>query len=390
MIPYGRQDIDDSDIAALVAVLKTDWLTQGPTVAAFEEALGGRVGARHAIAVSNGTAALHLACLALDLGHGDWLWTVPNTFVATANAARYCGANVTFVDIDPRTYVMSPEALAEKLRTAERDGTLPKVVAPVHFAGQSCDMETIGKLGQRYGFRILEDAAHAIGADYREGRVGDCRYSDVAAFSFHPVKVITTGEGGALTTNDAKLASRLADLRTHGITRDVERLEAADEGPWYYEQQALGFNYRLTDIQAALGLSQLKRLDAFVARRRSLAARYDQLLADLPLVVTPKQDPNGRSAFHLYPIWLRLDRLNQSRRQIFEALRGAGVGVQVHYIPVHLQPYYRRLGFKAGDYPNAEHYYAGAITLPLYAAMTDVQQDTVVTRLRDVLAATTA
>lgn len=389
MIPYGRQDIDDSDIAAVVAVLKGDWLTQGPAVGDFEKALAGRVGARHAIAVSNGTAALHLACLALDLGPGDRLWTVPNTFVATANAARYCGADVDFVDIDPRTYLMSPEALAEKLRTAERDGILPKVVAPVHFAGQSCDMETIGKLGQRYGFRILEDAAHAIGGDYREGKIGDCRYSDVAAFSFHPVKVITTGEGGALTTNDVKLASRLADLRTHGVTRNADRLEAVDEGPWYYEQQALGFNYRLTDIQAALGLSQLKRLDAFIARRRELAARYDELLADLPLV-TPKQDPNGRSAFHLYPIWLRLDRLNQSRRQIFEALRAAGVGVQVHYIPVHLQLYYRRLGFKKGDYPNAERYYEGAITLPLFAAMTDAQQETVVGRLRDVFAATVA
>ncbi len=276
---------------------------------------------------------------------------MPNTFVATANAARYCGADVAFVDIDPRTYLMSVEALAEKLETAERSGTLPKVVAPVHFAGQSCDMAAIGDLGRRYGFRILEDAAHAIGADYRDGKVGDCRYSDIAAFSFHPVKVVTTGEGGALSTNDPTLATRLAYLRTHGITRDPERIEAADEGPWYYEQQALGFNYRLTDIQAALGVSQMKRLDAFIARRRELAARYDRLLSELPLV-TPWQDPHGRSAFHLYPIRLRLERLNQSRREIFEALRAAGIGVQVHYIPVHLQPYYRRLGFKEGRFPG--------------------------------------
>jgi UDP-4-amino-4,6-dideoxy-N-acetyl-beta-L-altrosamine transaminase len=387
VIPYGRQDIDDQDVAAVVAALRSDWLTQGPAVPAFEQALAERVGARHVIAVSNGTAALHLACLALDLGPGDRLWTVPNTFVATANAARYCGADVAFVDIDPRTYLMSVDALAAKLAAAERSGTLPKVVAPVHFAGQSCDMTAIGELGRRYGFRILEDAAHAIGADYRDGKVGDCRYSDIAAFSFHPVKVVTTGEGGALTTNDQTLANRLADLRTHGITRDPKRMDAADEGPWYYEQQALGFNYRLTDIQAALGLSQMKRLDAFIARRRELAARYDRLLSDLPLV-TPWQDPEGRSAFHLYPIRLRLERLNRSRREIFEALRGAGIGVQVHYIPVHLQPYYRRLGSKEGDCPEAERYYAAAITLPLFAAMTDAEQDTVVDCLRDVFAAT--
>lgn len=389
MIPYGRQDIDDQDVAAVVAALKSDWLTQGPAVPAFERSLAERVGARHAIAVSNGTAALHLACLALDLGPGDRLWTVPNTFVATANAARYCGAEVGFVDIDSHSYLMSVEALAAKLEVAERAGMLPKVVAPVHFAGQSCDMKGIGDLGRRYGFRILEDAAHAIGADYRGGKVGDCRYSDIAAFSFHPVKVVTTGEGGALTTNNQILADRLYDLRTHGITRDPQRMEMADEGPWYYEQQLLGFNYRLTDIQAALGLSQMSRLDGFIARRRALAARYDRLLSELPLV-TPWQDPHGRSAFHLYPIWLRLERLNQSRREIFEALRAAGIGVQVHYIPVHLQPYYRRLGFKAGDYPQAERYYAGAITLPLFAAMTDAEQDIVVDCLRDVFARSVA
>lgn len=386
MIPYGRQDISDEDVAAVVAALKSDWLTQGPMVPAFEQAIAAHVGARHAIAVSNGTAALHLACLALDVGPGDCLWTVPNTFVATANAARYCGADVDFVDIDPRSYLMSVDALTTKLEAAERSGTLPKVVAPVHFAGQSCDMAAIGGLAQRYGFRVLEDAAHAIGADYRDGKVGDCRYSDIASFSFHPVKVVTTGEGGALTTNDRALATRLADLRTHGITRDPARLEATDEGPWYYEQHGLGLNYRLTDIQAALGVSQMKRLDAFVARRRELAARYDKLLRDLPLV-TPWQDPQGRSALHLYPIRLRLERLNQSRREVFEALRSAGIGVQVHYIPVHLQPYYRRFGFKEGDFPEAERYYASALTLPLFAAMTDAEQDTVVDCLRDVFAA---
>lgn len=385
MIPYGRQDINDDDVAAVVAVLKSDWLTQGPTVRAFEQAIAKSVGARHAIAASNGTAALHVACLALGMGRGDLLWTVPNTFVATANAARYCGADVDFVDIDPHTYLMSVEALERKLVAAERHGRLPKIVAPVHFAGQSCDMRAIHALGQRFGFRIIEDAAHAIGADYLDGKVGDCRYSDVAVFSFHPVKIVTTGEGGALTTNDPDLAIRLTELCTHGITRDEARMNGPPDGPWYYQQIALGFNYRLTDIQAALGLSQMKRLKSFVDRRRALAAQYDERLVGLPLH-TPRQDPNGRSAYHLYPIRLRLERMNRSRREIFDALRASGIGVQIHYIPVHLQPYYRALGFKEGDFPEAEKYYGTTITLPLFAAMTDAEQDTVVDCLRDIFA----
>ncbi len=380
MIPYGRQDIDADDIAAVVAVLKSDWITQGPAIPAFEQSLKSYVGARHAIAVANGTAALHLACLALDLGTGDRLWTVPNTFVATANAGRYCGADVDFVDIDPRSYLMCPEALAAKLARAARDGRLPKVVIPVHFAGQSCDMRAIHALGQRYEFRIIEDAAHAIGADYFDGKIGNSRYSDITIFSFHPVKIVTTGEGGALTTNDDGLAMRLSELRTHGITREPARMQGVNEGPWYYEQIDLGFNYRLTDIQAALGCSQMKRLDAFVARRRALAARYDERLANLPLA-TPWEHPDGRSAYHLYPIRLHLERLRKSRRDIFEALREAGIGVNVHYIPVHLQPYYRALGFHDGDFPASEHYYAGAITLPLFAAMTEAEQDAVIERL---------
>lgn len=386
MIPYGRQHINDDDVASVVEVLKSDWLTQGPAVPRFESALASYTGARHAVAVTNGTAALHLACLALDLRPGDYLWTVPNTFVATANAARCCGADVDFVDIDPRTYLMSVEALAGKLERASREKKLPKIVAPVHFAGQSCDMRSIHALGRRFGFRIVEDAAHAIGADYLDGKVGNCRYSDIAIFSFHPVKIITTGEGGALTTNDSALATRLAELRTHGITRDSGRMNGPSEGDWYYQQIELGLNYRLTDLQAALGISQMKRIDGFIAWRRSLAARYDERLSNLPLT-TPWQDPDGRSAYHLYPIRLDIDRLRKTRREIFDELRAAGIGVNVHYIPVHLQPYYRALGFKDGDYPNAERYYAGAITLPLFATMTDEEQATVIERLHAILAA---
>jgi UDP-4-amino-4,6-dideoxy-N-acetyl-beta-L-altrosamine transaminase len=389
MIPYGRQHISDDDIAAVVDVLKSDWLTQGPAVPRFEKVLASYAGAQHAVAVSNGTAALHIACLALDLGPGDRLWTVPNTFVATANAARYCGADVDFVDIDPRTYAMSVDALAEKLANAERAGRLPKVVVPVHFAGQSCDMRGIQALARQYGFRVIEDAAHAIGADYLGEKVGCCRFSDIAAFSFHPVKIITTAEGGALTTNDNGLAQRLSELRTHGITREADRMQGPSEGGWYYQQIELGLNYRLTDVQAALGASQMKRIDAFIARRRALAARYDERLWNLPLT-TPWQDPAGRSAYHLYPIRLHVERLKVTRRDVFERLRAGGIGVQVHYIPVHLQPYYRALGFKEGDFPATERYYAGAITLPLFATMTDDEQDVVIERLHEILAGATA
>lgn len=380
MIPYGRQDIDADDIAAVEAVLRSDFLTQGPAVPAFEQALAQRVGVPHAVAVSSATAALHLSCLALGLGPGDALWTSPNTFVASANCARYCGADVDFVDIDPRTYNLSVERLAERLVRAERERRLPKIVVVVHFAGQPAPMAEIAALAQHYGFRVIEDAAHALGAEDQQRAIGACTYSDATILSFHPVKIITSGEGGAITTRDTVLAERLSQLRSHGITRDPQQMQGVSDGPWYYEQTALGFHYRLTDLQAALGRSQLCRLDGFLARRRELAARYDRLLDGLPLL-RPWQDPQRRSAWHLYVVQL----LRHPRPAVFEQLRAAGIGVNVHYIPVHLQPYYRALGFGPGDFPDAEAYYARALTLPLHPRLSDAEQDRVVAALAGAL-----
>jgi UDP-4-amino-4,6-dideoxy-N-acetyl-beta-L-altrosamine transaminase len=384
MIPYGRQDISAEDVEAVVSVLKSDFLTQGPAVPAFETAVAKATGAAHAVAVSSATAGLHIACLALDLGPGDILWTSPNTFVASSNAGLYCGATVDFVDTDPRSYCMSAAALADKLAEADRLGQLPKIVMPVHFAGQCADMRTIHALAQRYGFRIIEDASHSIGASYLGEPVGNCKYSDICVFSFHPVKIITTAEGGLCTTADPELATRLAQLRTHGITREVARMEGASEGPWYYQQTMLGLNYRMTDIQAALGTSQMKRLSVFIAERHRLAERYDEMLANLP-VVTPWQDPDSHSALHLYPIRIRRDAGVSDRRTVFERLRAQGIGVNVHYIPVHLQPYYRKLGFRPGQFPEAEAYYSEALSIPLYATLGDADQDVAVGALRNAL-----
>lgn len=384
MIPYGRQNISQADIDAVVDTLRSDWLTQGPAIERFEQAVAQRCQAAHGIAVSNATAALHIACLALDLGPGDRLWTSPNTFVASANCGLYCGAQVDFVDIDPATLNLDVAQLDARLQRAERDGTLPKVVVPVAFAGQSCDMARIAELARRYGFRVIEDASHAIGASYGGRPVGCCEHADITVFSFHPVKIITTGEGGLLTTNDPRLAERLRRLRSHGITRDPAAMTGPSEGPWYYQQLELGFNYRMTDLQAALGLSQLQRLDAFVARRRQLVARYGERLAHLPLEL-PQVQAGAEPAWHLYPVRLRLERLQHGHRAIFEALRGAGIGVNLHYIPVHLQPYYRQLGFAPGDFPEAERYYAQALSLPLFPDLTDEQQDQVASTLASVL-----
>jgi UDP-4-amino-4,6-dideoxy-N-acetyl-beta-L-altrosamine transaminase len=379
MIPYGRQDISEEDIAAVEAVLKSDFLTQGPAVPAFEAAVAAACDARHAVAANSATSALHIACLALNLGPGDVLWTVPNTFVASANVGLYCGADVGFVDIDPASYVMCPISLAARLERAEAAGKLPKVLIVVHFAGQSADMETIGALARRYGVRVIEDASHAIGARYKNRPVGDCAYSDIAVFSFHPVKIITTAEGGLATTNSEELASRMGLFRSHGVTRDAALMEANDEtGGWYYQQVELGYNYRMTEMQAALGLSQMARLDDFVARRNALARRYDTLLAGLPLV-RPWQCPDSYSALHLYPVQV------ENRADVFARLRASGIGVNVHYIPVHTQPYWRKRGFDWGDFPNAESYYRKAISIPLYAGLSDADQDQVVDRLRGAL-----
>lgn len=383
MIPYGRQSISDADVEAVVSVLRSDFLTQGPQVPAFEKALASYVGAQHAVAVNSATSALHMACLALGLGPGDLLWTSPNSFVASSNCALYCGAEVDFVDVDPRTYNLCPQALAAKLAAARANGRLPKVVVPVHFSGQSCDMAAIGQLAQEYGFKVVEDASHAIGGRWQDRAIGACVHSDIAVFSFHPVKIITTAEGGALTTNDSALAARLADLRSHGITRDEGRMVRKDQGGWYYEQLDLGYNYRMTELQAALGVSQMAELDRFVSTRHALVARYEAGLADLPLVL-PWQQPDSYSAFHLYVIQIRDDaRLN--RRQLFDALRAAGIYVNVHYIPIHTQPYYQAQGFEQGEFPLAEAYYERAISLPLYADLSEADQDFVIAKLRELL-----
>lgn len=380
-IPYGRQSINEADIQAVVEVLKSDWLTQGPAVDRFENTVASYCGASHSVAVNSATSALHIACLAAGLGPGDILWTSPITFVASANCGLYCGATVDFVDIDPRTYNMSSERLQEKLEQAKRLGKLPKVVIPVHFAGQSCDMAAISDLAKRYGFRVIEDASHAIGGRYMGEPIGDCRYSEMTVFSFHPVKIITTGEGGLVLTNNAELHGRLMRLRSHGITRDPALMTEDPHGPWYYQQIELGFNYRMTDIQAALGMSQMQRLDEFVERRHELARRYDSLLSDLPLTL-PWQAPEGYSAFHLYVVRVGA----ASRRQLFDVLRAANIGVNVHYIPVHTQPYYRRMSFAEGMFLEAEQYYCEAISLPMFAGMTEEQQDRVIETLRGCLA----
>ncbi len=383
-IPYGRQNISQDDIRAVVEVLQSDWLTQGPGVDRFEQTVAEYCGAKFAVAMNSATSALHLACLALGLGPGDWIWTSPITFVASANCGLYCGAQVDFVDIDPLTYNLCPRVLESKLEIAEREGRLPKILIPVHLCGQPCEMIAIHALSRRYGFRIIEDASHAIGGRYKGEPIGNCRYSDITVFSFHPVKIVTTAEGGMALTNDKELAKYMALLRSHGITREPDLMSCEADGPWYYQQIDLGYNYRMTDIQAALGISQMTRLDEFVARRHELANQYNEYFSALP-VITPWQHPDSYSGLHLYVIRLHLDRIQRTRRQVFEALRNWGIGVNVHYIPVYNQPYYQPMGFSQDDYPEAEKYYAEAITLPMYPGLTQASQSTVMLALKEAL-----
>lgn len=388
-IPYGRQHITQTDIDAVVAVLQSDFLTQGSQVPAFEERVATYTGAKFGVAVNSATSALHIACLALGLGQGekgkdDWLWTTPITFTASANCGLYCGANIDFVDIDPLTLNMSINALAEKLQLADAENRLPKIVIPVHFTGEPCDMAAIYALSQQYGFKVIEDASHAIGGKYHKQPIGNCEFSDITVFSFHPVKIITTAEGGLATTNDPALAEKMQLLRSHGITRDANLMTHEPDGGWYYQQIDLGFNYRMTELQGALGVSQMNYLDDFVTRRHHLAKRYDELLTDLPIML-PYRNPANYSGFHLYPIQLTTDS-GKTRKQVFDSLRAQHIGVNVHYIPVHTQPYYAKLGFRQGDFPHAESYYAQAISLPLYYDLSEASQAQVVDALKIALA----
>lgn len=384
MIRYGQQDITQADIDAVISVLKSVNLTQGPNIPQFEASVTSHTGAKHAVAVNSATSALHIACMALDLGPGDWLWTSPNTFVASANCALYCGAQVDFVDTDPLTYNLCPQKLEAKLISAAKAGKLPKVVVPVHLTGQPCDMAAIHALGQKYGFKIIEDASHAIGGKYKGEPIGNGRYSDITVFSFHPVKIITTAEGGMALTNCAELATRLGLLRSHGITRDPALMTESMHGPWYYQQVELGYNYRMTDMQAALGVSQMTRLTDYVKRRHDIAQRYSELLGGLPLTL-PWQHSDSYSAYHLYVIRLQLDKTNATHLQVFEALRVKDIMVNLHYIPVHIQPYYQKMGFKQGDFPDAEQYYREAISIPMHVNLTDEELQFVANCLREAM-----
>ncbi len=384
MIPYGKQEISQQDIEAVIDVLKSDFLTQGPKVPAFEQKLIEHTGANYALAVNSATSALHIACLALGLGQNDWLWTSPITFVASANCGLYCGAQVDFVDIDPKTYNICPKKLAEKLAQAKSKNRLPKIIIPVHLCGQPCDMEAIYELSKEYGFKIIEDASHAIGGKYHNSPIGNCEFSDITIFSFHPVKIITTAEGGAALTNDPKLAERMALFRSHGITRNPSEMEGETHGDWYYQQIELGFNYRMTELQAALGISQIQRLNEFVESRHKLSFQYNTLLADLPITL-PYQLENTYSGLHLYVIKLQLDKISLSHKEVFDQLREQGIGVNLHYIPVHTQPYYKKLGFKLGDFPNSENYYKEAISLPIFHSMSNEQQLKIVNCLKQII-----
>ena len=385
MIPYGRHEISQADVDTVVDVLQNQFLTQGAQVPAFENAVAEYCGVAHGVAVNSATSALHIACLALGLGKGDWLWTSPLTFLASANCGLYCGAQVDFVDVDANSWNMCPVKLEQKLVIAEAAGRLPKVVVPVHLRGEPCDMAAIGALAQRFGFKVIEDASHAIGGSYAGQKIGACAHSDITVFSFHPVKIVTTAEGGMAMTKSDELATRMGLFRSHGMTRDPALMQGKSDGAWYYEQIELGYNYRLTDLQAALGISQTQRLDEFITKRHKIADRYDVLLADLPLTL-PTRAKGNVSGLHLYPVRLQLDHITPSHAQVFDRMRAAGIGVNLHYIPVHLQPYYKAMGFAKGDFPEAERYYAEALTLPLFPTLTEAEQDEVVAALTAAIA----
>lgn len=381
MIFYGKQSINEQDVQMVIDVLESDFLTQGPMIEKFEKKVAAYCGVKYAVAVTNATSALHIACLSAGLKKDDILWTTPNTFVASANCARYCGANVDFVDIDENTYNMDINELTKKLELAQ---IKPKIVMPVHFSGQSCEMDKIHELSQEYGFTIIEDASHAIGADYKGTKIGSCKYSEMTVFSFHPVKIITAAEGGMILTNNKDLYKKLQLYRSHGITRNQDLMYRESDGPWYYEQIDLGFNYRMTDMQAALGFSQMSRLDEFVAKRRYLASRYNELLKELPLNL-PYQHPNTKSSWHLYVVRLNFDNLKMSKKNLFAQMKRRGVTLNLHYIPVHLQPYYKKQGYMMGDYPNSERYYKEVFTLPLYYDLSIEEQDKVINSLKEIL-----
>ena len=385
MIPYSRQEITEDDIVEVEKVLRSDFLTQGPIVPKFEQSVADYCGAFHAIAVNSATSALHIACLALDLGPGDWLWTSPNTFVASANCGRYCGANIDFIDIDAKTYNISVDALSDKLIQAEKSGKLPKIVVPVHFAGQPCDMPAICDLSKRYGFKIIEDASHAIGSSYNQIKVGSCTHSDITVFSFHPVKIITTAEGGMALTNDKDVADKIYRLRTHGITNDEIKMEERPKDEiWNYQQIDLGFNYRMNDIQAALGLSQMKRLDKYVKRRQEIAKHYDNALKKLPLVI-PWQSPSNYSSYHLYTILIKKNLTQKTQRQVYDELIKKNIGINLHYIPVHRQPYYENLGFKKNNFPQAENFHREVLSIPIHPSLKEDQQSYVIETLKGIL-----
>ena len=368
MIPYAKQDISDEDIDSVIEVLKSDFLTQGNKVPLFEDIISERVGAKYALAANSATSCLYLSCLSLGLSKEDILWTSPITYVASANCALYCGAEVDFVDIDPLTWNISVEILEEKLKTARKIKKVPKILVLVHLAGNPCDLQKVFDLSKEYGFSIIEDASHALGSKYSGEHIGSSVYSDISVFSFHPVKNITTGEGGMILTNNQKLSEKIHLYRSHGITRDTKKMINKEEGLWYYEQLLLGFNFRMSDIHAALGISQMNSLDKFISIRNELSQIYTEELKGLPLTIqrVRKED---LSAWHIFVIRLKLSELKLSRLEIYNSLRNKGIGVNVHYIPVHLHPFYKNLGFNKGDFPNSENYYDGAITIPMFTKL---------------------